>query len=78
MTDETKHMRPHEFLLLRGWEQHVLEEVAAQYGERETRMRSSGYTGSLLHPLRIDLYRPGCGAVALITSEQSRIAEIHL
>lgn len=31
MTDEKKRMGPREFLLLRGWEQYVLEEVAAEY-----------------------------------------------
>lgn len=31
MTDEKKLMGPHEFLLLRGWEQYALEEVAAEY-----------------------------------------------
>lgn len=29
--DEKKRIGPHGFLLLRGWEQYVLEEVAAEY-----------------------------------------------
>lgn len=37
VTDEKKRMGPYEFLLLRGWEQYVLEEVAAEYQrKRET------------------------------------------
>lgn len=31
LADEKKRMGPHEFLLLRGWEQYVLEEVAGEY-----------------------------------------------
>lgn len=31
MTDDKNRMGPHEFLLLRGWERYVLEEVAVEY-----------------------------------------------
>ncbi len=35
--DEKKRMGPREFLLLRGWEQYILEEVAVEYRrKRET------------------------------------------
>lgn len=53
-----------------------VEEVAAEY-RRKRANEEFGYLDSLLYPLHTDLYCPGCGAITEITSEWSRIADIH-